>query len=57
LRIFDYETSGGKNLILGFLDKLPKNEKLVGYRIRDKIEEYGIVALNSLKTRQLRGKL
>jgi phage-related protein len=57
MNIKDYKTDGGKNLIIEYLDKLPVGEKAVGYSIRHRIEEDGIVALKSLKTRQLRGKL
>ena len=55
--IIDYVTAGGKNLITEYLDKLPANESVVGYGIREVITEHGIIALQSLKTRQLRGKL
>lgn len=54
MRIFDYVTAGGKNLITEYLDKLPKNEKAAGYRIRGQIEAYGIIGLKSIKTRQLK---
>ena len=57
MKIFDYHTAGSKNLITEYLDGLPNNEKAVGYRIRDKMEEHGIEALKALKLRQLRGKL
>ena len=57
MTILDYATAGGKNLITEYLDKLPKNERAVGYRIRDRIETYGIVGLKSLRTRQLKDKL
>jgi len=57
MKIIDYTTNGGKNLITEYLNDLPIGEKAVGYRIREKITETGIIALKSLKTRQLRGKL
>ena len=57
MNIIDYATSGGKNLIEEYLDDLPKKEQLRGYQIRDKIETEGMVALESVVTRQLRGKL
>ena len=55
--IIDYATAGGKNLIEAYLDGLPKKEQLIGYQIREKIEDEGMIALESLATRQLRGKL
>ena len=57
MKIIDYHTAGGKNVITEYLDDLPNNEKAVGYRIRDKITEHGVIALKSIKIRQLRGKL
>ena len=57
MNIIDYITAGGKNLITEYIDNLPKQEKAVGYRLRDKIEYEGEMALQSMKTRQLRGKL
>jgi phage-related protein len=57
VNILDYETAGGKNLILEYIDDLPTSEKAAGYRIRDKIEAEGETALKYLTTRQLRGKL
>ena len=36
---------------------MPKTEMYVGYRIRHKLGSKGIVALDELDTRQLRGKL
>ena len=57
MNIKDYETSGGKNLITEYLNRLSNAEKAVGYTIRDTIEREGVVALKSLNTRQLRGKL
>ena len=57
MEIYDYETAGGKNLILDFIDDLPKNERLELYDIRREIRENGIDAFEKLNTRQLRGKL
>ena len=57
MNIIDYATAGSKNLIEEYLDDLPKKEQLRGYQIRDKIETEGMVALESVVTRQLRGKL
>ena len=55
--IIDYKTSGGKNLITEYLDDLPNSERLTGYKIRSKIRNDGLEALDYLNTRQLEGKL
>ena len=55
--IVDYTTVGGKNLIIEYLDALPKREQLAGYKIRKHIMNDGMLALEVLDTRQLKGKL
>ena len=55
--IIDYITAGGKNLITEYLDKLPNKEQAEGYRIRQSIMDDGLIALDSIDTRRLRGKL
>ena len=57
MRIRDFQTDSGKNLIKNYLSGLPKVERNIGYSIRWKIVEKGIDALKELDTRQLRGKL
>jgi len=57
MNIIDYVTTGGKNLIIKYLDNLPAKEQAEGYRIRQSIMDDGIVALESINTRQLKGKL
>jgi len=57
MTIFDYHTAGGKNLIIEYIKGLPKKEQAEGYRIRQKIREEGLTALDALDTRQLKGKL
>ena len=57
MEIYDYATSGGKNLITTFIDELPKAERLELYEIRDEIRKNGLDAFEKLNTRQLRGKL
>ena len=57
MKIVDYRTAGGKNLITDYLDSLPSPEKATGYKLRHQIEDEGEIALKSIKTRQLRGKL
>ena len=57
MRIHDYHTTAGKNLIKEYLTTLPKPEMYVGYHIRHKIGSQGLTALSELDTRQIRGKL
>ena len=51
MNIHHYETSGGKDLILKYIDELPKNEKAEGLTILNKLEDEGLDALNVLNTR------
>lgn len=57
MEIYDYSTSGGKNLITDYIDSLPKNERLAIYDIRNEIRKNGYHAFEKLNTRQLQGKL
>ena len=57
MEIYDYVTSGGKNLIIEYIDGLPNAEKLELYDIRNEIRRNGLDAFEKLNTRQLRGKL
>lgn len=57
INVHHYETNGGKDLILDYIDGLPKDEKAEGLTILEKLEEEGLAALSVLNTRQLRGKL
>ena len=57
MRIHDYHTAGGKNVIKGYLSELPEDERVQGYAIRGKIIKSGLDALDELNTRQLKGKL
>ena len=57
MKILDYHTDGGKNLIKEYLSSLPIPERTYGYGIRHKIIQEGVKAFEGLDTRQLRGKL
>jgi phage-related protein len=57
LEIYDYSTSGGKNLITEYIDTLPSDERLTIYDVRTEIRKNGLLAFVKLNTRQLRGKL
>jgi len=57
MKILDYHTDGGKNLIKEYLSSLPVPERTYGYGIRHKIINEGVKAFEGLDTRQLLGKL
>ena len=55
--IYDYTTSGGKNLIMEYIEKLPDALKAEVLDVRQLIREKGIEAFQLLVTRQLYKKL
>ena len=57
MKIYDYRTAGGKNVIFEHINNLPKKDRAEGIRIRHSIRSKGIAAFDELDTRQLRGKL
>ena len=57
MKIVDYYTEGGKNLIKEYLSNLPVIERTYGYAIRHKIINDGLNAFYGLNTRQLVGNL
>ena len=57
LRIHDYHTAAGKDLIKEYLHSLPQHEMYIGYHIRHMLGSKGLSALEELDTRQLAGKL
>lgn len=57
MKIADYKTKGGKNLIMEYIDSLPDDQKLELYDIRSEIRRSGMDAFEKLATRQLVGKL
>lgn len=57
MKLFTYHTSGGKDLILDYLNNLPQDESALGYAIIEGLQTYGFEALEELDTRQIRGKL
>lgn len=57
MEIYDYHSAGGKNIILSYVEKLPKTEQLEIYDVRTEIRRNGLDAFEKLNTRQLRGKL
>ena len=57
MRIKTYITSGGKDLIIEYIEELPKYEMLQGFAILKRLKQYGKDALEGLDTRQIQGKL
>jgi phage-related protein len=57
MRIIEYTTAGGKNLIKEYLNDLPEKDRIEANEIRRKILLEGYNALKDLNTRQLKGKL
>ena len=57
MKIVDYHTAAGKNLIKEYLSSLPKTERDIGYHMRHEIVKHGFEALKKLDIRQLRGHL
>lgn len=57
MKIFDYVTSGGKNVIIEYIKELPQNLQLQILDIRSEIAKNGLDAFEKFNTRQLRDKL
>lgn len=57
MNIYRYETDGGKDLILEYVNKLPKKQKSEAASIQAKLQVDGLKALETLDTRQLKKKL
>ena len=57
MNIYDYTTSGGKNLIMEYINALPASLKAEILASRQLIQEKGIEAFSLLMTRQLYKKL
>ena len=57
MKIHDYTTVGGKNLVKEYIRTRPLDEQREIYKIRFNIILNGIFAFQGLNTRQLRGKL
>lgn len=53
MNIYDYSTSGGKKLIMEYIDILPAATKAEILAARQLIHEQGIEAFSLLVTRQL----
>ena len=57
MNIHHYETSGGKDLILNYIDELPKSERAEGLTILGKLEDEGLEALKiPVKSKKVRLK-
>ena len=57
MNIHHYETIGGKDLILAYIDRLGNIEKAKGLFILKRLQDEGLSVLDTLDTRQLRKKL
>lgn len=57
MNIYRYETNGGKDLILEYINKLPRKQEAIARGILKKLQLDGLDALEVLNTRQLRKKL
>ena len=57
MNIYDYTTSGGKNLIMDYIEALSPTSKVEIYNIRQLIHKRGMEAFQLLVTRQLYKKL
>lgn len=57
MEIYDYTTSGGKNLILDYIESLPDSLKVEILATRQLIHDKGMEAFQLLRTRQLFNKL
>jgi len=57
MNIYEWETSGGKNVIKSYFNKLSVYEQAEYKKVIDVIVEDGFSAFERLNTRQLRGKL
>ncbi len=57
MQVHAYTTMGGKNEIFIYLDSLETRERAEGYAIISNLEEQGSKFLDTLDTRQLKGKI
>lgn len=57
MNIHFYCTKSGKNVILSYLDELPKGERESAFAIIKMLSDNDLNILKRLDTRQLRGKL
>ena len=57
MNVHMYHTTGGKNLLKEYLDKLPVRDSAEGYYILNSLEKEGLKFLEILDTRQIDRKL
>lgn len=57
MQLHHYTTSGNKDLILDFIDRLPLEQRAAGLMVLEKLQNNWQEALFVLPTRQLREKL
>ena len=51
MQVHSYTTSGGKDLIISYLNSLPKKESAEGYFLISLLEKEGVAAFELLNTR------
>jgi len=57
MKIYEWESAGGKNTIETYFNAKTITEKMQYYKTKNAIEEDGLTAFENLNTRQLYGKL
>ena len=57
MKIYSYQTSGGKDLIMEYLNNLTSSEKAEAFYILEMLESRGVEFLAYLNTRQIEGKI
>ena len=57
MNILDYTTSGGKNLIMEYINSQPIKDRTLLLETRKYIRDKGMAAFSILNVRHLRGKL
>lgn len=57
MKIYDYCSNGGKNLIIDYIENLDSNTKEMIYYARELINQFGFKALNSLNCKKLYKKV
>jgi len=57
MKIYEWETAGGKNTIETYFNSKTVTEQTQYYKVKNAIEKDGLIAFENLNTRQLYGKL
>ena len=57
MRVLRYATSGGKDLIIEYIDSLPEEDRVLGYIMLEDFATKGMEAFNYYETRVLKNPL